>query len=148
MKKSVYNRTVRALTGMIQNCLDVQKDPAIKEITSVFSPVGFINEFCTVKLGGPRRIGHTTSIYHVGRKLFGEDFVVFVPYENQKGHLAHIDPTMKVFTYREAPKLQFGATCIFVDNAFFLGAKDKENILRYAESVLLKTGKVVLVFLQ
>lgn len=67
----MYYRTQTALRYLIQNSLDFQLTDFGKDQRAKHGfGVDWINSFCTIRVAGPRRTGHTTAMLKVGLELF------------------------------------------------------------------------------
>jgi hypothetical protein len=72
-------RTKTALQLLIQNSLDMQSSDFGREERKKYegTEVSFIDSWCTVRLCGPRRTGHTTAMIEVGHEMFKSPLFLF-----------------------------------------------------------------------
>jgi hypothetical protein len=75
MDKSTYNRTYQALTKLFLNCKKTQEEGIVKIFRSQ-DQLAHAKEFGTIKMCGPRRSGHTSSIARLLNNLNGNWTVV------------------------------------------------------------------------
>lgn len=119
----------RILSAMFDGMKRGQTGPKAAELRKLYSPKGFINEFGTLKLSGPRRSGHSTAIVNL---LKEEPYsIVLVP------HLANRYPFTRagieenrILTFKNTNQEHFKNRIrgqridyIFVDNAFYMSKK-------------------------
>jgi len=67
INQQVYNNTSQALCNLIDNCI-ISK--SLRSITDVGGIKAYLKEYCTIKLCGPRRSGHSHALVSAGLEYF------------------------------------------------------------------------------
>lgn len=76
--KSIYERTETVLECLVLNCIEQQNFARKSGYKSSIGPLNnWISEWCTIKVGCPRRTGLTTSMLSVGTCYFENPLFVF-----------------------------------------------------------------------
>jgi len=147
------------LTTLVTLCVQRQiaYERMFRDLKERYSTRGFIKEFCTVKVAGPRRSGHTTAIVNCAGKVYPDNHLIIVPYggtEDQIGPLARdmeIDNLNVVAwngsgSYPRISDLDLELGVVFVDCswAYSSGAIDRIIKLTYPYRV----GPYVLALIQ
>jgi len=146
-QENACDKTLMALKSMISNSLAMQGEPFGKS----FSWEHWVREFCTVRLCGPRRSGHTTAMIKASAMFKSPKFVVLN--ERCRESLARDFgiPRKDVFTHQAfmcGAGDSHRADAVFVDCASRI-LQDKQDELFYnCMDLLNDRGKCCLVFLE
>jgi hypothetical protein len=83
----MYARTQTALKYLIQNSLDFQRSDFGKDQRKRMGyNTSFIDYYCTVRMTGPRRSGHTTAMFKVGEEMFQRPLYLFHNADAERTH--------------------------------------------------------------
>ena len=116
------------LEYLVRDVLDFQRSEEGAQLRSLMSPLGFMKEFCTVRLGTRRRAGHSTAIINCLSTLSGS--VVAVPLLAQKRwYMEHGVRERDIFLIDGKTGLKNAAFgIVFVDCSNYVPQKAKDAI--------------------
>lgn len=125
--------TVAMLEALVAACLRGQ-DQLPAKTRDLFRRTAFLAEYCTVKVQGPRRSGHTRAAVEFVKKTPGSIYVTGREFLLER---LHSDPLLlnRVFTFealkRDPERLRgMPLTVVVVDDAYLLSDKDRQLLLQ------------------
>jgi hypothetical protein len=150
--QQVYDRTRAALLALIENSLEMQERLGSSGLVArLMSTKSVLNEYCTVRCGGPRMSGHSWAIYDVSLVLAERDLspVFIKAMSAEDGRICLDQGPDRKFRWASVSQLKDRplAQIIFVDNAIFLRAGRRKKVEAYAMRCL-ERGRVVLAYVE
>jgi hypothetical protein len=134
MNQSIFNRTEMALKYLVQNSLEAQEQPSVQEYRRYDNSPSFLDSWCTVRLAGPRRSGHTTTILRVGRDMFESPLFLF--HEKKYADQIRVEHNLKQYQCQHFRPIQEEYMrgrkydAVFVDCAFLLSNEQEDKLRR------------------
>lgn len=133
MNAEIFERTEMALEMLVQNCLDTQR--LRKTDIERYDSLDALNKYGTVKMAGPRMMGHTTSAVTVAKRHF-KDIVYVCPTIEQAERLAErfdLDKSSCMSARQVGSKMRGRSLdCVVVDCAFFISTIQMDEIAETA----------------
>lgn len=143
----VYLNTASALRLMIANSLWSQKNFK-DDFNQYEDPLAWLNEFCTIRLAGPRRSGHTEAMIKVALEMFNHPRFIVLNDEHRQSLRDRL-PIKDIFTPYDIKGRMRGTTrdmdALFVDCAWNLSSSQEKDIFALCA---IREPPFCLVFLQ
>lgn len=137
-----------ALDLMVQNLLETQE--LRKEHLAHCDGLNRLHEFCTIKFGGPRQMGHTETSIKVAKRYFKD--VIYMAHnvamcENVKERVG--EDGVKFFSTGQIESMRgTHADCVIVDTSFFVSPTKMEDLEMVACGLFAGSEKKCLILLQ
>lgn len=146
MHSHIYTNTEKAMTYLIDNCIEMQE--LMKERNFVhIRGVEYLKSYGMVRISGPRRTGHTTTIFNLCESF--EKPAVMFPTFAMADNMAPENSKATIYTANSFETRMRGVhhDILFVDCAFSLGKEKENKVLEsfYNCSMSYKTPCVVFV---
>lgn len=128
----IYDRTYNAIYGIILNSFEKQRYIKKKDLYYLSSSKAFLNEFCTVKICGPRASCHTTVISEISKEY--DSWVIFPNNEQIKIFRKLFSYKTKLFSINHEFKGYKLPTIVFLDQASFISKNKLMELVNYFSS--------------